>query len=369
MTWMSVQNALARSPAVAFRGRLRFSFDAMPLAADGLSLSKRLNLMRCGVDALLPAGRAFGLPPAIQIEPTNVCNLRCPLCPTGSGSSRRKSGSMPLGTFRQIIRELEDTLVSVILYGWGEPFLNSDLTQMIRHCSERGILTATSTNGHFLQSVEQALRVVDAGLRAIVIAVDGSSQQTYEVYRKSGSVQKAQRCAAVVEEAKARRNSPLPYTNLRAVAMRANEQDLANLEQLAREMGVNMFSFKSLGGLSHAEALEDYMPLDPRLRRYEYRGQVRQRKASVQCPYPFRQPTVFWDGTIVGCEFDYDLEAPWGRFGEQPFHRIWNSRQAVRLRRAIRRRQGRPGFCGRCPYQDRAADSCVLHRVELRPAT
>jgi radical SAM protein with 4Fe4S-binding SPASM domain len=78
---------------------------------------------------------------------------------------------------------------------------------------------------------------------------------------------------------------------------------------------------------------------------------------------------VFWDGTIVGCEFDYDLEAPWGRFGEQPFHRIWNSRQAVRLRRAIRRRQGRPGFCGRCPYQDRAADSCVLHRVELRPAT
>ncbi|MDD2229768.1 MAG: aldehyde ferredoxin oxidoreductase, partial [Candidatus Cloacimonetes bacterium] len=31
-------------------------------------------------------------PPAVMIEPSNICNLQCPLCPSGNGTLSRQRG-------------------------------------------------------------------------------------------------------------------------------------------------------------------------------------------------------------------------------------------------------------------------------------
>jgi radical SAM protein with 4Fe4S-binding SPASM domain len=111
----------------------------------------------------------------------------------------------------------------------------------------------------------------------------------------------------------------------------------------------------------------DYEKTEPDHRRFQYEGAERVHRPPVKCPYPFRQPTVFWDGTVVGCEFDYGLEAAWGKIGEQPFKEIWNGPRAIQLRRAIRAGRRRPDFCRLCPYQDRGQDSTVIGCEELRP--
>jgi MoaA/NifB/PqqE/SkfB family radical SAM enzyme len=49
-----------------------------------------------------------------------------------------------------------------------------------------------------------------------------------------------------------------------------------------------------------------------------------------------------------------------GRIGERSFRQIWNSPEALKLRRSIRNRRDRPHFCVRCPYQDKA-----MHGTEL----
>ncbi|MCK4595523.1 SPASM domain-containing protein, partial [candidate division WOR-3 bacterium] len=85
------------------------------------------------------------------------------------------------------------------------------------------------------------------------------------------------------------------------------------------------------------------------------------------CSYPFRQPILFWDGTVVGCEFDYDLEIPFGKVGKQGFKKIWNSRNALKLRRSINTKKGYPEFCNRCPFQDSIQNSCVISYIEYRP--
>ena len=89
-------------------------------------------------------------------------------------------------TFRAIVDELGDTLITAVLYGWGEPFLHKDLPEMIKACTRRNILTATSTNGNSIQTIEAALNIVDSGLTGLIIAVDGSNQEIYGNYRKSG---------------------------------------------------------------------------------------------------------------------------------------------------------------------------------------
>jgi MoaA/NifB/PqqE/SkfB family radical SAM enzyme len=260
-----------------------------------------------------------------------------------------------------------DVLIAAYLYSWGEPFLNQDIFRMIGDCTARNIRTLIPTNGQCLQTREEALAVVDSGLSAIIFAIDGSTQEIYESYRKGGDVEKAKRCAAQIEEAKALRNSPYPYTCMRTVVTRDNQDDLPNLERLARDLGVNMFATKTVGCKTWDESFRDFEPTEEGLRRFEYEGAERHDGAPIECIFPFRQPTIKWDGTVIGCEFDTDLESPWGRVGDQSFAEIWNGPQARELRRGIHR-GNRGSFCEKhCPYQDRIQDGSAIRNLELRP--
>jgi wyosine [tRNA(Phe)-imidazoG37] synthetase (radical SAM superfamily) len=364
MGWMTKAGALSKIPDMVVRNRFAFNFDGTPLEARGLSFSQKANLIKAGIDMVLRGERALALPAAIQIEPTNVCNLRCPVCPTGSGQSKRPKGFMSMETFNRILDEIGDSLTFAILYGWGEPFLNRDLPRMISACTARNIRTLSSTNGHCLQTVEEALSVVDAGLSALIVALDGSTQEVYDTYRKGGSVEQVKRCVESIEEAKARRGAVLPYTNLRVVVTSNNQSDLPNVARFAREIGVNMYSCKTLGCLTVSEDFGSFEPQRQELRRFTYDGAERRLGAPARCPYPFRQPTVFWDGTLVSCEFDYNLEFP---YGSCDIPRLWNGPRAKQMRRVIREGGPRPRFCAACPYRGRQQEGSVLRWTELRP--
>ncbi len=366
MAWMKISDALPQLPGILFRGRFKFSYDGIPIFAENLSYRQKANLLKLGLSSLLRKDRVLGLPAVIQIEPTNICNLRCPLCPATEEAEGRTHGFMSHAMFQKILEEVGNTLIAAYLYSWGEPFLNKDIFCMIEECTARNIRTLIPTNGQCLQTREEALAVVDSGLSAIIIAIDGSTQEIYEAYRKGGDVEKVKRCASLIEEAKAERGSQFPYTCLRTVVTRNNQDDLPNLEQLARDLGVNMFATKTVGCRTRDESFRDFEPLQEGLRRFEYEGGERSGRSPIECIFPFRQPTIKWDGTVVGCEFDVDLESPWGRVGEQRFADIWNDRRARDLRRRIHRGKGGV-FCEKhCPYQDRVQDGSAIQNLELR---
>ena len=362
MAWMRLRRSIAKAPRLLLRGEFAYAFDRMPMRATALSPAKRANMVLSGVETALGRTRLCSLPPALQIEPTNRCNLKCPLCPTGAGTAGRKSGMMSFEFFRRILDDTDRALVSVILYGWGEPFLNKELPRMVKECSDRGILTVTSTNGHGIETLAEAVETVDAGLKGLVIAMDGSTQEVYERYRKGGDIEKVKRCASLIEQAKRLRRSPFPYTNIRAVATRENEHDLPNIRKAAVELGVNMFSYKSVGCLTVSPEYGRYEPSGNEMQRFERDGG----RAPARCPFVFRQPTIYWDGTVVGCEFDYRPDAAWGRVGEDSFRNVWNSPAAVQMRRGILGRAPRPDFCANCPYRDKGQEKTVLASEELK---
>lgn len=367
MAWMKNSEALTKLPELLFRGRFMFAYDGIPIVAEDLSWRKKANLFKLGLSSLLRKDRMFGLPAVVQIEPTNICNLKCPLCPASEEAGDRRHGFMSYEMFDRILEELGDTLIAVYLYSWGEPFLSRDIFRMIEACTSRNIRTLIPTNGQILQSREEALAVVDAGLSVLIIAFDGSTQEIYERYRKGGDVAKVKRCAALIEEAKRMRKSRYPYTVLRTVVTRDNQDDLTNLESASRELGVNMFSTKSVGCKPADEAFRDFEPTRASLRRFAYEGEARRVAPAIECIFPFRQPTIKWDGMVVGCEFDYEVESSWGKVGDQVFTEIWNGPEARDLRRRILR-GGRGGFCEKhCPYQDRIQDGSEIQSLEFRP--
>lgn len=225
MTWLRTPEAVTKIYSTLFRGSYSYTFDGIPLFAERLSFTKKMNLLLAGADMALGSTRMLSLPPVIHIEPTNTCNLKCPLCPTGATALTRPKGFMAPETFRTVLDELGDTLVAAYLFCFGEPFLHKNMPRMIETLTRKDILTLISTNGHFLQTFDEAMAVVKAGLKTLIIALDGSDQRIYEKYRINGNIEKVKQCAAMVEAAKAA-GSAYPYTVIRTVVTGDNESDL-----------------------------------------------------------------------------------------------------------------------------------------------
>jgi len=64
---------------------------------------------------LLKKSIYWGFPPVVMIEPTNICNLKCPMCPSGNGTLKRAKGYMEFSTFKIIIDEIKNKSFMVVL--------------------------------------------------------------------------------------------------------------------------------------------------------------------------------------------------------------------------------------------------------------
>ncbi|MDD2387948.1 MAG: hypothetical protein PHP52_14330, partial [Bacteroidales bacterium] len=53
-------------------------------------------------------------PKNLTIEPTNTCNLNCPLCPTGLNSLNRDKRDMTLDEYKSIIEQAKGKVDNII---------------------------------------------------------------------------------------------------------------------------------------------------------------------------------------------------------------------------------------------------------------
>src|SRR4030042_5306919 len=129
----------------------------------------------------------FGLPESIFIEPTNTCNLKCPLWPTGSGKMKRKKGFLSYENFKKIIDEIGDYIYYLTLTNYGEPFLNKNILKIISYAKNKKIVISALTNAQLIDKF-YAAGIVDERLDNIIISMDGSCQTSYEKYRVGGKL-------------------------------------------------------------------------------------------------------------------------------------------------------------------------------------
>src|SRR5688572_18266613 len=85
-------------------------------------------------------------PSELRVDPASVCNLHCPLCPTGTREVDRGPGFLSVETFRRILDKFGDHLLYVHLWVWGEPLLNKSLADLVAQAENRRVGTEISTN-------------------------------------------------------------------------------------------------------------------------------------------------------------------------------------------------------------------------------
>lgn len=276
---------------------------------------------------LLKKPIVWGIPPVITVEPTNRCNLDCPLCVTGSGNMTRVAGRMELQTFQKLIDGIADTVWYVIFYHQGEPYLNNAFLSAVRYAKDRGLYTETSTNAHYLDE-HNAIRTIGAGLDAMIVSVDGITQATYEKYRVKGDLQRVLNGIRTLVAAKKRLRSKTPYILLQFLVMRHNEHEIPEIQALAKELGVDRLLLKNIQVETYEEALE-WMPKSDHFQRYQIGdSDISVRGGKGVCPRPWLSSLVNWDGTVVPCCFDKNGHHTMGEINNgENFVQIWSKEQ------------------------------------------
>jgi radical SAM protein with 4Fe4S-binding SPASM domain len=281
-----------------------------------LTIRRIANIIKTGtsfiLSALLKKPIVWGMPPVLTIEPTNLCNLKCPLCTTGSGEMERTGGKMSLDTFRNIITKLGNDIFFLLIYHQGEPYMNKHFFDFVRLAKEKNIYVTTSTNGHFFTeaNIENTLA---CGLDSMIVSLDGSTQESYQTYRVGGTLERVITGTSKLIAERKRRKHRIPNVALQFLVMKHNESEIAGIRQLARQIGVDSVLIKNIEVRSVAEAIQ-WLPQNEAYRRYNFDGNALQviNSEKESCPRPWLSTLINWDGTFVPCCFDKNGHYPMG---------------------------------------------------------
>jgi len=290
----------------------------------------------------------WGMPTAISIEPTTACNLGCPQCPSGLKQFNRPTGKMSLQQLNTIIPQISRTTGYITLYFQGEPYINKDFTGMIAAATKEGIYTATSSNAHFI-TPETARKTVEAGLKRMIISIDGATQQTYAEYRIDGELEKVIQGTQNILSARKALKVSYPIVVWQFIVFAHNEHEIPEIKKMAKELGIDKLQLKT-AQIYDLENAEKWLPANAEFTRYsEKEGRMALKAATKnRCSRFYRNPVLTWDGTMVPCCFDKDATHNFGNVHESGMKAIWkgNLRQAF----AQKLKKGRSGIdiCNNC---------------------
>lgn len=303
--------------------------------------------------------RVPATPLAIDVEPVNRCNFRCPHCQVTHWT---KAGvQLEPERFGQLLAEFPG-LARVKLQGMGEPLLHRGFLSLLDQARRCGVQAEFITNGS-LVTESTAARLVE-GEAKITFSLDGATAETFERMRPGSDF--ARVCANLASLARRRGSKATPRIEVWTVVTRLNHAELPALVRLVQELGADALTlqvFVSDWGkpsvhdsralrvgpnddsldAALAVAREVGLPVEV------YRGDLLSRRK--KCRWPWTSAFVAANGDVVPCCIVADADvARMGNLFEQPFGEIWNGPAYRDLRRRIRAHD-LPNYCRNC-YRD-----------------
>jgi len=182
------------SDVLLFSKAAWWSFEEPP----GLKSPQRPDAHQCPSDCGLCESHLSGACLA-QIDLTNRCNMRCPICFANAGIS----GYLYEPDYEQIVkqlqalRDLRPIPCSAIQFTGGEPTIHPDFLRIVSTARDMGFsYIQIATNGITLADGDFARKCADAGLHTLYLQFDGVGPEAYRDTRNFPGVW-AKKLAAV----------------------------------------------------------------------------------------------------------------------------------------------------------------------------
>jgi len=219
----------------------------------------------------------------LDIESTNICNLKCPYCAVTSDSwGRSKRGMMSFSLYKRIIDEGADNgLYSVKLSFRGEPLLHRELPEMIAYAKKRKIIDMYFNTNAVLLTEDMCNRLIDVGLNRISISTDGWDKGSFERNRVGAKYEDVYNNILMLHKIREKRGVDFPKIRIQAVMFKEIKEhwdEYAKLwSPLADELG--------------------YLDARCEGKGVDHRGL----KAPWACPFLWQRMVILWEGTILPC--------------------------------------------------------------------
>jgi len=301
---------------------------------------------------------------------TNACNLECKLCGTGAGLPLEDELSTSL--VFEIIDNLAEAGTMHVSFGGGEPTVKEDIIPIISYAAKQIRSVGLVTNGYLL-TPKYTAELALAGLKQIMVSLDGAKAETHDVNRGQGSFEKA------IQAIKISKREDIP-TRISFTISQANYDELKEVVKLALdlEVALNVQEFRASG---RAQGREDLvLTRQQRKEMQRYLRQLQKLHGANNVGFENRyivsedeetkkicsDPSLsdsFYD-YCVGCLtgiYSFFLKANGkmqlcGRYAEdrlgdlkeQRLIDIWSN---SRILLEIRNRDNLKGRCGRCTYR------------------
>lgn len=304
--------------------------------------AKLQNALRVEMELKLRRVKLRGWPYIFFIDPVNICNLRCPLCPTGANGLKREAKMMGIDLFKRIVDQIAPYAYQIRLYNWGEPLLNPDIFDMLAYARDKNIGTIISSNLMRMR-LEHVERLIEAGLEYLTLSIDGATQDVYSKYRVRGDLQLVLDNLKMLIDRKKALKSALPFIEWQFIVMKHNEHQIDAVRQLADASGVDLLRLIPVGlpfdTPNASELCQQWMPDDARYRDKVDRvdaGQPDNR--SPACFYLYRSMTINPDGKVSPCCIVYDSKYDFGDASQDSIERIWNNEHYLSARSLFARK-------------------------------
>ena len=248
-------------------------------------------------------------PKFLDIESTNICQIKCGMCPRTK--MKRKQGFMKFDLLKKIVDESKGKVDRAYLHQIGEPLLHPDIIKFIDYTAEAGIFTSISTNCLEL-NYDMSEALLKSQLNELFLCVDSLNKEVYNKMRIGSNFHRVMwNVSNFLDMARHRNNKDLKIV-IQLIKTRYNINEVdewkkyyskkiegLNCELLAKEFSTFANNVEDIG----FETIE-----------------LRNRCGKVHSTM-----TINWDGTVVMCCRDYDHFTVLGNVNDNTITEIWHN--------------------------------------------
>tara|TARA_B100000965_G_scaffold401341_1_gene425007 strand:- start:2771 stop:3850 length:1080 start_codon:yes stop_codon:yes gene_type:complete len=309
-----------------------------------------------------------------NIETTNYCNMKCVMCPRTMFMTRkniwiddklfdqmtdqvRTHDQKSLNNFWNWLEKDYDynpneisengfyfsvVAKSLVLHGFGEPFLDKKLIERIEICTKKKIPTYFSCTPATM-TVEKAKKAMDAGLGVLKFSLDAMDEKKIQKIRgkKANFADAVEKILQLIDYKKKNNLKTLLVPCMIDLAMEKDDLEM-HKDFLKFWKDKDVFAYiKSQDNRWLYENDEDLKS------KSHYSNQY--------CEYPWLSLTIMADGNVVPCTQISNNELVLGNVNENTLEEIWNGKKYKELRKMH--------VTGKFPKGHKCKDKCDMKKL------
>jgi len=301
------------------------------------------------------------VPRVISWNTTFKCNLRCAHCYMDSDESTYND-ELTTEEGKTLIDQLAVLSKPVLILSGGEPLMRSDIYELARYGTAKGLKMAMGTNGTLIDD-KVAKKLADSGVRSVAVSLDSSKPQIHDEFRGvKGAWQKA------IEGAKACQRNGIAV-RFNTTVTQQNFDDIENILALAEDMNLQDVQLFFLVPTGRGKEVVDITPemyeqmIEDVLKKYSGHEMTVKPTCAPQfmriadelgvdtsrwtrgCIAGMSYGRVYPDGEVTPCPY---LPIKLGNIKDKPFKAIWADSPILKTLRDFSQLKGR---CGACEYK------------------